>query len=241
MRNCLGTITIIAWSLSPSLTIACSKHGTNAGGELWLPTNSSGGVVQGFLTLETSLVPPTVPTTCTAGVGLGSLGNLAPNGVTVTGMSIVVFNNSTGASVPLPAFSFLPNSITTTSLMAGSGSSVQSNTNPLFEGSSWFGFSSAVASFLLPVLSPDEMLAFQFAVELPTLQLPLRLEAHYAGGEGQSEGTPIFDGTHPVQYFTVADPSVLVTAPVPEPNTLTLAITIGVILVLRRSSALYKA
>ena len=166
---------------------------------------------------------------------MGSFDNLPPSGLTATGMSIVVLNNATGNSVPLPEFSFLPNSITTTSLMAGSGSSDPPNTNPLFDGSTWFGFASDVTPFTPPVLGPDGILAFQFAVELPLLQLPLRLEMQYAGGEGQADGTPIFDGAHPVQYFTATDPSVLFTTPVPEPNAVAMVSVIGLILVIRRS------
>ena len=176
--------------------------------------------------------------TRTAGVGLGSLDNLAPGGLNVTGMSIVVLNNATGNRVPLPEFSFLPNSITTTSLLAGSGSSDPPNTNPLFDGSTWFGFSSDVAPFTSPVLGPDEILAFQFDVQLPLLQLPLGLESQYAGGEGQADGTPIFVGAHPVQYFTTTDPSVLFTAPVPEPSSLAMVCVIGLILLNRRSGVI---
>jgi hypothetical protein len=77
MRILLGTVIIILCGFSVSLSEACSRHGTNAGNGLWLPTNSSGGMVHGLLSLDTSLVAPTAPTTCTAGVGLGSLATVS--------------------------------------------------------------------------------------------------------------------------------------------------------------------
>ena len=69
---------------------------------------------------------------------------------------------------------------------------------------------------MLPQLGADDSVAFQFAVELPAALLPLTLEAQFAGGEGQNDGTPIFAGGHPVQYFTANDPTV--SFPVPEPS-----------------------
>ena len=219
----LGTVVLLVLSVvSNSLAYACSQHGTGADNVSWLATGSRGGVETGLLTLETSLVAPTTPTNCTAGVGLGSLDNLAPAGLEVTAMSIVVVDGTTGGTVPLGAFSFSPNSITTSDLNAGSGASSPPNTNPLFEGSSWFGFSSPVDPFTVPPLGPDEFTAFQFTVEVPTASLPVRLDAQFAGGEGQADGTPIFEGDHPVQYFTAADSSILFTAQVPEPTTWTL-------------------
>jgi hypothetical protein len=128
-------------------------------------------------------------------------------------MAIVVVNAADGSRTPVSAFSFAPNGVTGTSLAAGSGSSVP-NTNPLFAGSTWFGFSSAVNPFPPPALGPHEFTAFQFTVEVPESLLPLALAAQFAGGEGQSSGAPIFDGPHPAQYFSAAAPSALLTAPV---------------------------
>ena len=139
-------------------------------------------------------------------------------------MEIVVMNTTHGSHTPLASFSFVPNSTTSSSLTGGSGSSSVPGTNPLFDGSDWFGFSSAVDPFVPPVLEPDEVTAFLFTVEVAETLLPLSLDVQFAGGEGQTDGMPIFSGDHPVQYFTAANPSVEFTAPVPEPSTVVLAL-----------------
>jgi hypothetical protein len=216
-------IVVITGGVFGSLARACSQHGTGAGTIDWLATSNSGGMVQGLLSLDTTLVAPTSPTTCTAGVGLGSLVNPLPAGFNVTGMEIVVMNTTNGNHTPLASFSFVPNSTTSSSLTAGSGSSSVPGTNPLFDGSDWFGFSSAVDPFVPPVLQPDEVTAFLFTVEVAQPLVPLSLDVQFAGGEGQADGTPIFGGTHPVQYFTAANPLVEFTEPVPEPSTGVLA------------------
>jgi hypothetical protein len=108
-------------------------------------------------------------------------------------------------------------------------------TNPLFAGSTWFGFSSAVDPFSLPALGPNEITAFQFTVEVPEALLPLVLPAQFAGGEGQSDGTPIFTGDHPAQYFSAAAQIVTLT-PVPEPSAWMLAlVAMGYLLSMRCS------
>jgi len=142
-------------------------------------------------------------------------------------------NAATGGHTPLSAFSFEPNSNTTSSLAAGSGSSAVPNTNPLFAGSTWWGFAAAVDPFVLPVLGPDEFTAFLFAVEVPESLLPLARDVQFAGGEGLTDGTPIFTGDHPAQYFTAANPSVEF---VPEPNSLVLALLAAAAVVVARRS-----
>ncbi len=129
-------------------------------------------------------------------------------------MAIVIIA-ADGSRTPLAAFSFVANGITSGSLTAGSGSSSVPNTNPLFGGSSWFGFSSAVDPFLPPVLEPGEFTAFQFTLEVAQALVPLALEAQFAGGEGAPDGTPIFTGAHPAQYFTAANRSVVLIASLP--------------------------
>jgi hypothetical protein len=203
-----------------SLVHACSTHGSNATVIGWLPSGSNGGVVEGLVTLESTLIAPTSTTTCTAGIGLGTLGSPLPLGVDVTGLAIVVVH-ADGSRTPLAAFSFAPNSVTTSALEAGSGSSGLPETNPLFAGSTWFGFSSVVNPFLLPTLGPDEFTAFDFTVEVADALLPLVLDAQFAGGEGFTDGTPVFSGDHPAQYFTARNPSVTF---VPEPSSLLLLV-----------------
>ena len=213
--------TLITLAATCATAWACGTHGTGAGSGDWTATSSAGGLIQGQLLLESTLVPPTASTTCTAGIGLGTLSNPAPAGLNVTAMAIVIVNTSDGSRTPLPAFSFAPSGTTSAGLTAGSGSSTVPNTNPL-AGGTWFGFSSLVDPFVLPSLGPDEFTAFQFDLELPAALAPLLTETQYAGGEGATDGTPTFTGDHPVQYFAAADPQVLLTAPVPEPSSLLL-------------------
>jgi hypothetical protein len=196
---------------------ACTSHGVGGGNITWQSAGSNGHVEMGLLSLETFLVPPTAPTTCTAGIGLGSLASPAPAGLNVFEMAIVVVNAATGRRRRVSAFSFVANATTTSSLAAGSGSSSPPNTNPLFSGSTWFGFSSPVDPFPPPTLGSGEFIAFQFGVEVPRSLLPLVLDAQFAGGEGGSDGTPIFSGDHPAQYFTTADRSVTLTASITSP------------------------
>jgi hypothetical protein len=220
MRNATPVIVWLLWIVPCPVAHACSSHDSDAATIGWLATGANAGVVQGLITLQSSLIAPTSSTTCTAGIGLGSLADPAPGGVHVNGLAIVVINSETGSRTPLPAFSFAPNATTTGSLMAGSGSSSVPNTNPLFDGSIWNGFSSLVDPFSLPELGRGEFTAFQFAVDVPEALLPLRLDAQFAGGEGLSDGTPIFDGAHPAQYFTAANRSLVMTTPVPEPSSI---------------------
>jgi hypothetical protein len=203
------------WAGLGSLAEACSIHGSTAAEAAWVAASGSGGVVQGSLTLESTLIVPTSSTVCIAGIGLGSLDEPAPSGLNVTGLAIVVVDPTDGSRTPLAAFSFAPDAATSAALAAGSGSSSVPNTNPLFPGAAWFGFSSLVDPFPQPLLGPGEYTAFEFAVELPASLLPLALAAQFAGGEGRADGTPIFDGDHPAQYFAAANPIV---AFVPEPG-----------------------
>lgn len=217
---------IVAATLSPTAALACGVHGSTGGNELWLPARSDSSNVYGRLLLESTLVAPTEPTTCVAGVGLGSDDMLAPSGLEVSGMSIVLFNTLTAQSTPVNAFSFAPNGTTTAGLAAGSGSSTAPGTNPLYPGASWFGFSSEVLPFVPPTPGPHEMLAFEFEVAVPAGSLPLSLLGQYAGGEGLTDGTPIFTSDHPVQYFTADDPAVVFSAPVPEPSALAVVVMV---------------
>ena len=215
-RNMLAIMLVLGAGLG-SRAVACSTHGSAAAGIGWLPVGSSGGVVSGLVTLESTLVAPTSSTTCVAGIGLGSTADPLPVGVDVVALEIIVLDTSDGSRTPFAAFSFAPNSVTSAALVAGSGSSGVPGTNPLFAGSTWFGFSSAVDPFVPPVLGPGEITAFEFTVEVAEALLPLVLDAQFAGGEGYADGTPIFTGDHPAQYFTAARP-VVTLRPVPEPS-----------------------
>jgi hypothetical protein len=161
--------------------------------------------------------------TCVAGIGLGSTANLAPSGLNVTDAAIVIANTSDGSRTVFSPFSFSVNPVTTSAFAAGSGSSSVPGTNPLFAGSTWFGYSADVLPFSVPTLAPDEFLALQFTVEVAEALLPLSLDAQFAAGAGQSDGTPVFDGVHPAQYFAATDPQIEFTATIPEPTAVALA------------------
>jgi hypothetical protein len=223
----------VGWAALAWPALACSSHASTAVATLWEATGGGGGAVTGLLTLESSLVAPTSSTVCIAGVGLGSLENPAPPGLQLTGLAIVVVDSTDGSRAPLSAFSFAPDAVTTAALAAGSGSSSLPNTNPLFPGATWFGFSTPVDPFPQPVLGPGEFTAFEFAVEVPSTQLPVTLHSQFAGGEGRADGTPIFEGAHPAQYFAAASPFVTL---VPEPASLSLAVVCAAICLASRSN-----
>jgi len=220
MRNSHLFAALMACGTFVSQVHACSVHGSTAATADWQATGTSSGTVQGLILLESTLVAPTSSTNCTAGVGVGTTDDPLPIGLEVVGLSIVVVH-ADGSRTPLPAFSFVSNSTTSAALAAGSGSSSVPNTNPLFAGSTWFGFSSPVDPFALPTLGPGEYTAFEFTVEAAEALLPLVRDVQFAAGEGFSDGTPIFSGGHPAQYFTAANPALRL-SPVPEPSSLTL-------------------
>ena len=180
---------------------------------LWNAESIRAGMVQGVLILPAELVPPETQTTCAAGVGIGNATQPAPVEASVTGMNIVVLNSVTGLRTAFLAFSFLPNQNTTRGLTDGADPGGLPNTQPVFPGSIWSGFASDVAPFTLPLLGADEWVALEFTIEFPETLLPLTLDVQFAGGEGQTDGTPIFDGEHPVQYFAPTDTSVVFTQP----------------------------
>ena len=210
-----------------SSAFACGTHGTNFANDVssWLQTDASAGMVQGIIHFEDGLVAPTTATTCVTGIGLGSATQPLPLGISVTGADVVITNTANGTRTSLSEFDFISNPITTSALTAGAGSSGPPGTNPLFPGSTWFGFSSPVDAFPQPILETDEIIEFVFKLEIAEGLLPLVLDVQYAAGEGLSDGSPIFSGDHPVQYFSTADPSVHIhRAAVPEPNSFAAAL-----------------
>jgi hypothetical protein len=175
-------------------------------------SGKAAGVVHGSLSIASTLVPPTSSTICTAGIGLGSSNSPLPAGIEIVAAAIVVVH-ANGSRTPLAAFSFEPNSVTSAALARGSGSVGTAGTNPLFAGSTWFGFSSFVNPFVLPTLQPGEFTAMEFAFEAAEALLPLTLQAQFSAGEGQTSGAPNFGGDHPAQYFTTTNPFVTLIAP----------------------------
>ncbi|MFW6124939.1 MAG: PEP-CTERM sorting domain-containing protein, partial [Pirellulales bacterium] len=81
----------------------------------------------------------------------------------------------------------------------------------------WFGFSADVEPLTAPALGPGEVFALGFDVLVPAASMPLPTTVQFGAGQGESDGTPIFSGDHPVQYFTAEDSSAHF---VPEPSSL---------------------
>jgi len=55
---------------------------------------------------------------------------------------------------------------------------------------------------------PDEYIRMTFEVLVPEALAPLLIDVQFASGEGGPDGTPIFTGEHPVEYYTGDDPLV---------------------------------
>jgi hypothetical protein len=196
---------------------ACASHGTNAGNEIqhWvLGDLDQDGLIEAFVGIEDEIVPPTASTVCVCGLGLGTSANRLPLDAAVTSARVVVLNVVSRDASDLPAFDFAANANATAALEVGSGPGGAPDGQPLFEGSTWFGFAAAVDPFVLPALSANEILVLAFDLDLPASGLPLSIEAQFAAGEGASDGTPIFSGEHPTRYFSVDDAELLF---VPEP------------------------
>ncbi len=136
----------------------------------------------------------------------------------------------------LTAFQFAANETTTAALAVGSGPGGPPDGQPLFDSSAWFGFAATVDPFALPPLGADEILVLSFDLDLPASALPLSLEAQFAAGEGNLDGTPRFTGDHPTRYFGVDDPE-LFFAPEASADGLALATAALLVSVSRRSRA----
>ena len=202
----LLAISLLLGVLGQPVAKACSSHGTNSGSAIRIDP------VSGDIAITDNLVAPNGPTICVAGIGLGSTETPLPPGVKITGLMIMITNTADGTRTPFPPFSFSLNRVTAQALAAGSGSRALDGTHPLFGGSAWFGFSSPVEAFTLPPLGPDEVIELSFVVELPPTLSPVTVDIQFAAGEGSEDGTPIFTGIHPVQYFAPARNRVTLTS-----------------------------
>ncbi len=190
--------------------LACSTHGTNAGSGIQTAYGgdpSGTGRIKVRMGLDSTIVEPTAQTTCVLGVGLGSNARPLPAGVAVTAAQIEVVDLATGETRTVEAFRFSPDQETTTGMAAGSGGSGATDPRPLFAGATWFGFSSTVDPFRLE-LGAGETARIVFELEVPAGDLPLLVDVQVAAGEGNADGSPIFDNDHPVTYFTGVAPLV---------------------------------
>ena len=207
-------VALIASALIIPDLMACSKHGTNAGAELILIYGeaSDSGQIQIRVGVESTLVEPVATTTCVAGIGLGSTAEPLAERIQVIDMQIEVADRLTGSATAIPAFSWAANPVTSAGLRAGSGGSEPGDPNPSIPGATWFGFSSEVAPFMLD-LGANEYVRMMFVIDMPVALLPLLTKVQMAAGEGNRDGSPIFDGDHPVNYFDGIDSNLMLPLP----------------------------
>ena len=183
--------------------VACSTHGTRLGDntEGWLTVRSAtsqSGSSRVTIALASELVEPGAPTICVCALGLGDTELTAPRDLDVLEARLEVVNLATGKSRVIPEFVFVRDPETTEGFAAGSP---ESGIVPLFQDALWFGFASLVDPFVL-TLGEDESVRMVFEIELPTSRLPLLLKAQVGAGEGMPDGSPVFEGDHPVSYFS---------------------------------------
>lgn len=206
--------------LTPALfstdLLACSRHGTQAGTELISIYGEIGdtGRIQIDLGVESTLEEPVSTTTCVAGMGLGS--SLAPLDarIQVVDLRIEVVDRLNGSVRDITAFVWEANSTTSAGLSAGSGGSEPGDPNPSIPGATWFGFSTEVEPFRLD-LTRSEYVRMMYVIDMPVTLLPLMTKVQMAAGEGNRDGSPIFDGAHPVKYFEGIDHDLFL--PLPDP------------------------
>lgn len=216
----MNAITVSAAVLCGTLVLgsafACGTHGTNAGNTLgiWVEETAESHIGQIIIT-DNLLVPPDRRTVCVCGIGLGSSANPLPDGVTVTGVSIVIRNSTTGQSRVFTPFAFSPSANMTRGLQRVSSRTSSTGDGPLFAGSRWFGFASSVAPFALPRLARGEDIAFQYEISVPKGTPPFTLDVQFAAGEGQADESPDFAGSHPVTFFAAGNRSITLAAPAP--------------------------
>lgn len=194
---------------------ACGTHGTNAGNTLITWQGETADSRVGHITItDNLLVPPAERTICVCGIGLGSAENPLPSGVEVTGVAIVITNADSGRFEAFRPFAFAPSANMTAGLVRVAGATSAAGDGPLFGGSRWFGFASAVAPFALPQLGPGQDIAFRYEIRVPKDTLPFTADVQFAAGEGLADERPDFTGSHPVTFFAAANRSVVLRAPV---------------------------
>ena len=193
----------------PAGTWACSTHGAIAGSEILVEykgdANGDGRLLF-VIGIEDEIVEPTEATTCVTAIGLGSTGRALPEGVQVVSARVDRVNRVTGEASRVEFFRFAADAETTRGMAAGGGSGID-DPRPLIDGADWFGFSSSVEPFTLET-GPDQYIRMTFELSVPETLVPFITDVQFASGEGQPDGTPIFTGEHPVQYYTGSDPLV---------------------------------
>jgi hypothetical protein len=212
-RLALFLIAVFPALFNPDL-LACSTHSATAGTEIisiYGEANDS-GQIEIRVGVESTLVEPATTTTCVAGIGLGSKDAPLAGAIQVIDMQIEVADRLTGKAAPIPAFNWAANSVTSAGLSAGSGGTAPGDPNPTIPGATWFGFSSEVEPFRLE-LGANEFVRMMFVIDMPVTLLPLLTKIQMAAGEGNRDGSPVFDGDHPVTYFSGFDDDLVLPHP----------------------------
>jgi hypothetical protein len=191
----------------PLGAFACSKHGTGSGSEIkWKYGGQTdrGGDLLFVVGIEDEIVEPAEATTCVTAIGLGSTERMLPQSIRAVSARVDRVNRVTGKETRIDNFQFEVNANTSRGMAAGGGST-STDPGPVIEGAEWFGFSSSVEPFTLET-GPDEFIRMTFEVLVPETLVPFLADVQFASGEGQADGTPIFNGEHPVQYYTADNP-----------------------------------
>lgn len=136
---------------------------------------------------------------CVCGIGIQTAGS--PASLMVKDVQFFRENLTTGeiTAVFSEFDTLVPNSLTSAGLSSGQGDAA---------GLTWFGLSGNVAPFTPPPLGPDEFFGMSFTISVDNADLPSLLDqrVQFAAGLGDAAGIPQFGGTHPVQYWSSADP-----------------------------------
>lgn len=177
------------------------------------------------------LFPPSAPTTCVVGLGIG-INNSAPSTLSIDAARVTILNTATNQHTLVPNFNFNFNPVTTAGFAGGP---------VLFPGATWFGFSAQVLPFTPPVLGPNEIFVLGFHVTVDANDpVPIAGQfAQFGMGIGFPTGQPDFGGVidpaHPAVIVTAASP--IIPAKTPEPASILLAtLGLGIALLARRLS-----
>ena len=193
--------------LLPGGVWACSTHGTVGGTDITVDYKGDAdgdGLLLFIVGIEDEIVAPAEPTTCVTAIGLGSTGRPLPADMIAVAARIDRVNRATGEETRILFFRFTADPETTQGMAQGGGSGAN-DPRPLIDGAAWFGFSSAVNPFMLET-GTDEYIRMTFEVLVPESLVPLITDVQFGSGEGETDGTPIFTGEHPVEYYSGQDP-----------------------------------
>lgn len=175
---------------------------------------------------KVALFPPTVTTNCACGLGIGSAASPLPGGLMPMGVRVVVVGPNDQIIEELAQFAPLENNGNTSAGLAGGAGATP--------GAQWFGFFGSVNPFNPPSLPPNAMfkMLFDFVVPAPLIGSLVGLPVQFAGGEGNPDGTPSFEGPHATGYFAPRNDTL--PPGVPAPGAAGIAAITGLALLRRR-------